>query len=126
MLRTIAGFCAIALLAGCASSGTKVTEAQAAQFTKGQSTEADVIARLGPPTRTSRLPEGAWQDIYSYSRYQQRAESFLPYVNLLVGGADTTTTAISFRFGADGKLQDWSSTAQNSAFNAGLLNQKEH
>lgn len=125
MVRTIVGIFAVALLAGCASSGTKVTEGQAAQFTKGQSTEADVIARLGPPTRTSKLPGGAWQDIYAYSRFQQRAESFIPYVNLLVGGADTTNTAVSFRFGADGKLQDWSSTAQNSAFNGGLLNQHE-
>ena len=125
MVRTIASILAVALLAGCASSGIKVTEAQAAQFTKGQSTEADVIARLGPPTRTSRLPDGAWQDIYSYSRAQFRAESFIPYVNLMAGGADSTTTMVSFRFAADGKLQDWTTTASTAAFNAGLLNQQE-
>jgi outer membrane protein assembly factor BamE (lipoprotein component of BamABCDE complex) len=125
MVRIIAAIFAAALLTGCATSGTKVTQAQAAQFTKGQSTEADVIARLGPPTRTSKLPDGAWQDIYAYSRAEPRAESFIPYVNLLVGGSDSTTTMVSFRFGPDGKLQDWSSAASNSAFNAGLLNQKE-
>jgi outer membrane protein assembly factor BamE (lipoprotein component of BamABCDE complex) len=125
MVRTTAAILVVALLAGCASSGTKVTDAQAAQFAKGQSTEADVVARLGPPTRISKLPDGAWRDIYSYSRAQPRAESFIPYVNLLAGGSDTTTTAVSFRFGADGKLQDWSSTASTAAFNSGLFNQQE-
>jgi hypothetical protein len=111
-------------LAGCASSGTKVTEAQASQFIKGQSTEAEVIAKLGQPTSSSRAADGSRADIYMYSQAQARAENFIPVVGLMAGGADATRTAVIFHYGPDGVLKDWTSNATNVDMNTGLLNQK--
>lgn len=115
---------AIVLLAGCASSGTKVTEAQAGQFTKGQSTETQVIAALGAPSSSTRAADGSRTDVYVYTHAQARAASFIPIVGALAGGADATTTMVSFHFSPEGILRDWTSTAANAGVNTGLLNQK--
>jgi len=105
------------------SSGTKVTEQQAAQFEKGKSTEAEVIAKLGPPTSSSRGPDGAKADVYMYTKSQARAASFIPVVGLMAGGADASMTAVIFHFRPDGLLEDWASNITNTGVDTGLLNQ---
>jgi outer membrane protein assembly factor BamE (lipoprotein component of BamABCDE complex) len=114
----------LAALSGCVSSGTKVTEQQADQFEKGKSTEADVIAKLGAPTSSSRAADGARADVYMYTKSQARAASFIPVVGLLAGGADATMMAVIFHFTPDGVLKDWTSNVTNAGANTGLLNQQ--
>ena len=58
-----------------------------------------------------------------YTQAQARAASYIPVVDLLAGGADSTMTAIVFRFGPDGKLADWTSNQTNAGVDTGLLNQ---
>ncbi len=110
-MKRISAFAIAAILAGCASSGTKVTEQQAGQFEKGKSTEAEVIARLGTPTSTTRMADGSRLDAYAYTQAQARAASFIPVVGLMAGGADAKVSIVSFKFGPDGLLVDWTSTA---------------
>jgi outer membrane protein assembly factor BamE (lipoprotein component of BamABCDE complex) len=115
---------ALFALAGCVSSGTKVTEQQAGQFEKGKSTEADVIARLGPPSTVIRQSDGSHIDQYTHIDSQARAASFIPVVGLMAGGADSKMSIVSFTFTPDGLLKDWTSTQNNTGVNTGLLNQQ--
>ena len=88
------------LLSGCASSGVRVDQASASQFTAGQSTCSDVRAKLGAPNvvRTSQAnaDETVW--IYAYASAQAHPENFIPVVGAFVGGYDHEGTMAAFRF----------------------------
>lgn len=106
------------LLAGCAATGVKVTDAQVSAFKPGEATEAQVVAALGEPTMRTRLADGSVMVIYSYAESQVRPATFIPVVGALVGGADSRSTAVTLRFGPDGKLIDTSSST--SSFGTGM------
>jgi hypothetical protein len=55
----VARVIALALLVGCAATGAKVTEDQLLQFQKGSTTLDQVVAKLGRPTTTMLMPNGA-------------------------------------------------------------------
>jgi YD repeat-containing protein len=112
-----------ALLSGCASSGKQVTDAQAGQFEQGKATQQDVVAKLGPPSMISGVaPDGSHSIAYSYSRAEMRAASFIPYVNYVAGGTDTTTTVVRFSFDANDHLTGWTSTGHENSMNNGPVN----
>ncbi len=110
-------------LAGCVSSGTKVTAADMASFTPGVTTEAQVIARLGEPNSASVAPDGSRTDMYIYTEASANAASFIPVADLLAGGAKTKTTNAMFMFDPRGVLKSTSSGHGQSNVNTGLLNQ---
>lgn len=105
------------LLAGCAASGVRVTDAHLAGFKEGETTEAQVTAALGAPTTRMRMPDGSVIVIYAYSAYSVRPSTFIPIVGGLVGGADGQASSVSLTFGPDGKLLNTASSA--STFGAG-------
>lgn len=111
-------------LSGCMSSGTQVTEEQAGQFTKGVTTEAQVIARLGPPQSTVRNDDGSRIDAYTYMKASANAVDFIPYVGLLAGGSTGKYTTVAFTFDSAGVLKSYSSSSGTQDINTGLLNQK--
>jgi outer membrane protein assembly factor BamE (lipoprotein component of BamABCDE complex) len=112
------------LLAGCVSSGTQVTEQQAAQFQKGVTTEAQVTAKLGAPDSTTRNDDGSRIDSYTYISASANAVDFIPYVGLLAGGSTGKYTTVAFIFDSAGVLKGYTSTSGKSDVNTGLLNQK--
>jgi outer membrane protein assembly factor BamE (lipoprotein component of BamABCDE complex) len=115
---------AAALLAGCTSYGTEITEAQASQFEKGKSTEDEVVGKLGRPSAMSALlPDGSHNITYSYSRLQMSAASYLPVVGALEGETNASVTVCNFTFDAVHRLIDWNSTLKNTTDKMGLLNQ---
>src|ERR1700685_215617 len=93
------------LLSGCVSSGTQVTDEQAAQFKKGFTTEAEVIAKLGPPDATARSDDGSKVDSYTYVKASANAADFIPYVGLLAGGSSGKYTTVAFSFNSAGILK---------------------
>jgi len=111
-------------LAGCVSTGTRVTVAQANQFKEGVTTRAEVVAALGQPDSQSRLADGATAITYVHISAHATAATFIPYVGLLAGGAKGTTDTASFTFGPDGKLVQFSNTQSKQDVRTGLLNQK--
>lgn len=96
-------------IAGCASSGTKVTEASLPQFHQGITTEADVEKSLGKPQTTGVSSDGTRSIAYVYSAVKMKGASFIPIVGLFAGGATGQTTIVNFHFDAAGKLLDYSS-----------------
>jgi hypothetical protein len=112
------GFCL--LLCGCAAAGVEVKPSQVAQFQRGITTEQDVEKALGQPTSMTVSGDGSQIWIYSYASMQMRSTSFIPIVGLFAGGADTRQTMAMLRFGPDGKLIDYTSSAGGVGAASGL------
>lgn len=98
-----------AAIAGCAATGVRVSPEQVAAFKPGEATESLVVQQLGAPTSRMRLGDGSVILIYSYADYRMRPASLIPVVGAFVGGGDMSSSAVSLRFGRDGKLIDTSS-----------------
>ncbi|MCQ4245555.1 hypothetical protein CXK93_12355 [Stutzerimonas decontaminans] len=58
MFRFFAAFGLAVMLAGCATGGKKVTEAQVASIEQGKTTQAELIASLGQPTHFTHRSDG--------------------------------------------------------------------
>jgi hypothetical protein len=110
-------------LSACASAGTKVDPSALQQFQKGVTTYADVVAAVGEPTNVTTGPDGKKVAVYSYAQTKVRAETFIPYIGPFVGGADTTATAIVFRFDANEKLVDYSTSVSKAGAGMGFAAQ---
>lgn len=91
-------------MAGCSTTGVEVRQEQLAQFQKGVSTEADVVAALGKPNAVRTSSDGSKSLVYAYARSQVRGATFIPVVGLFAGGADVHGTSTVFEFDAAGKL----------------------
>ena len=112
------------LAAGCASNGTKVTEEQQAQFKVGISTEAEVIAKLGPPDYVNKLPDGTKVDTYAHATASGSALNIVPIVNIFASSHTNTSDMAGFTFDSHGILANMSSGHSQSTHNTGLLNQQ--
>jgi outer membrane protein assembly factor BamE (lipoprotein component of BamABCDE complex) len=117
-------FAAAIWLAGCASSGTKVSPDQAAQFKPGVTTESEVITKLGPPNSTSTYPDGSRTDMYLHIGMSIHAASFIPVAGLFAGGSSHSTDSVTFTFDPQGVLKSTASNSTHQDVNTGLLNQK--
>jgi hypothetical protein len=94
-----------ALLASCATSGTRVDPATVATFERSRTTYAEVEAALGQPSLNSVLPDGSRVVSYAYSQVQTRPATFIPVVGLFAGGADVHSESVTFTFSPDGVLR---------------------
>lgn len=117
---TAAAIAATAMLGGCFSTGTKVEAAKVDQFKPGVTTYVEVVAALGQPNNVSTLPDGQKIATYMHITASARAESFIPVVGPLVGGADTTTQSYTFMFDAAGVLKSTSNSQGQSGAGANL------
>ncbi len=111
-------------LAGCVSSGTKVTNEQAQAFKKGETTKEDVIKALGEPNTVTNAADGTVTLAYVHMSAAATPATYIPYVGLLAGGATGSTNTVALVFDKNGKLSSYSSTSSNVETNTGLLNQK--
>ncbi len=108
----------VALLAGCAAGGVKVTDQQLGSLKPGETTEQQVTQLLGRPTMRTRMHDGSVMVLYSYYEAKVRPETFIPIAGAFVGGSDTRTNTVMLRFDQEGKLLTTSSS--ESAFGSGL------
>lgn len=112
------------ILAGCVSSGTKVTQEQISAFEVGKTTEAEVIARLGAPNGTSIATDGSKSDVYMHISAHANGASYIPIVGLFAGGAKSDSDTAVFNFGPNRVLKSMSSSTAHTDVNTGLANQK--
>ncbi|MBI2946684.1 MAG: outer membrane protein assembly factor BamE [Verrucomicrobia bacterium] len=97
------------LAVGCvhAVGDKKITDANLIdQIKPGSSTKADVRRIMGAPLKTTFTDnnEEVWD--YAYTRSQVRGTSFIPYVGLVAGGADSNTATLTVRFTTDGIVKN--------------------
>ena len=124
MRNHFAALAALLLLAGCASSGTMVTEQQAGQFQDGVTTRDQVIAKLGEPNQATLASDGTRTDIYVHVSARADGASFIPVVGLLAGGANSKSNTATFTYTKDGVLKSAATSVGQAHVNTGLLNQK--
>ena len=104
MFKLFFSACTLAILAGCASTGTQISQEAALQFKEGVSTETDILSKLGRPT--SVTINGDIKLIsYTGSQYQTKAASFIPVVGMFAGGSDMQVTHAAYQIGPDGILK---------------------
>jgi hypothetical protein len=75
--------------ARCASVGTNANTSQIETIQKGVTTRADVEVKLGQPNMVSLMGDGRKIILYNYSEYRTEAGTFIPFVGLVVFGANT-------------------------------------
>ncbi len=118
-MRLLATVVSAFVVSACAGNGAMVGDAQVAVFEPGKTTEAEVVARLGPPT-TVINHSGGHTLMYSGAQAQARPASFIPNAGPMAGGTDVRSSSVMLRFGPDGKLVDIVSSQQASNAVSGL------
>ena len=106
---------AIALSACTYTSGTQVTADQAKQFVVGQSTIADVEAKLGQPTNSLTNSDGTQTLQYVYDYTHQDATNYIPIYGLVKTHVEQASNRTSFVFSSNGVLQSYASGTGSSA-----------
>jgi membrane-associated protease RseP (regulator of RpoE activity) len=102
------------------SAGVQVDQRTVQRFVKGRTTYPEVIAALGQPTSSTIRSDGKQIIMYTYVQMQARPESFIPYVGLFLGGADTRSSSASFIFDRNGVLEDYASSTSQLGAGTGL------
>ena len=95
-------------LGGCATSGTKINDAQMATIEKGKTTYDELVARLGTPTTLTALEDGSRVATYAYAKGNSAA--LVPVVGLFAGGFKVDGITRTFIFDQSGVLKDYSTT----------------
>lgn len=108
------------LLGGCMSVGVQISQEQLSGFSKGKTSYEEVVSKLGRPTTLSTNSNGSKIAVYSYIHSQARPESFIPYLGLVVGGADSTITTANFIFDSKNTLVEYSLTESNYGTGTGI------
>ncbi|WP_193090532.1 hypothetical protein [Advenella sp. FME57] len=104
-LSTVAVF-----LIGCAASGVKVSEDQLGQLVKGQTSRTEVLSKFGKPTTQMRNSDGTATVFYNFAEYRTRPATFIPIVGIFAGGSDIHTSSAMFRFDANDRLVEYSTS----------------
>ncbi len=103
-------------LPGCTyTSGKNVTTDQARQFVVGQSTIADVEAKLGQPTSSQTSSTGIEMLQYEYNYTHQDASNYIPIYGLLQTHVEQASNKATFVFSPTGVLQSYSLGAGSNA-----------
>jgi len=99
----------VALLAGCASTGSNFDESKVSQIKKGATTEAELIQMFGAPQNRAVTSEGTTTLTWMYSESTVKGESFIPYAGAFVGGTRSKDKTLNVTL-LDGKVQSFSSS----------------
>jgi outer membrane protein assembly factor BamE (lipoprotein component of BamABCDE complex) len=119
-MKTVLVFIAAVLLAGCATVGREISDAQIDTLKKGETTAAQVIASFGQPTSTTKMSDGRYMVSYIFAHAQARPASFIPVVGLFAGGSDVRSSMVMLTFNKEGVLQDYTSSSSSTGMGAGL------
>ncbi len=108
----------VLLLAGCAASGTQVSEQAATQFKEGVTREPEIIAKLGQPTSVSII-NGKRMLGYAGTQVKVKGATFIPIVGGFIGGADSKVTVATYQIGSEGVLEKIMYTSAGSGSRMG-------
>lgn len=93
------------LVAGCTSTqGARIDAQQTADFKKGQTTKAEVVATLGQPYSESSASTGSVL-LYVFSKQTAQASNFVPVLNWFKGRTDSESQTCRFLFDQGGVYQ---------------------
>lgn len=93
------------LLAGCATSGKKVSDAQLSQIVSGKTTQSELISLLGPPTTEAYSSDGG--RVLGWG-----------YAHVGFAGIGTEVQGIAAVIGPDGLVKSWSRSGNTAVSGA--------
>lgn len=109
-----------AFVAGCtATQGARIDASQTADFTKGKTTRAEVVAMLGAPYSESSAPNGTVL-LYVFSKQTAQASNFVPVLNWVKGRTDSENQTCRLRFDRSGVYQDHDCTGASATRRSAL------
>jgi hypothetical protein len=118
--RSLLSLLVVTALTGCMSTGIQVRPEQLVSFKEGETTEAEVVQKLGAPNTSVAMSDGSKITVYSFVQSQARVASFIPLIGPMVGGADAQMNSTTFRFDRTGKMISYQSTASTYGSGTGL------
>jgi outer membrane protein assembly factor BamE (lipoprotein component of BamABCDE complex) len=110
MNKVVAATMAALLLAGCATTETKVDPATVASFQPGVTTIAQVEAALGQPFQATRLPDGR-QQLQYVSKRQEVSGDGMPTGSQIPKHVEKTVSTV-LSFDKDGRFVSASSDSK--------------
>lgn len=105
----------ILALAGCASGGPTIENAQLAELQKGKTTVDDVVRRFGKPSFNSDNLDGTRTTAYLQEGTRSSPSAMLALVAAIASGTGSTVSvnSIIFRFDAKGVLSGYERTSES-------------
>ena len=109
------------LLINCASVGRKIDQSAVEKIKKGETTKAQVIQLIGSPDQITKIDGNSTTFTYMFTRVTTKPTTFIPYVGLLAGGADTQNQMLMITFGPDDIVNNIVDSHGADEINTGLL-----
>ncbi len=103
----------ILTLAGCASSGPTIDNAQLAELQKGRTTADDVVRRFGSPSFNSDNLDGTRTTAYLQAGYRSDASAMVSLISAIASGTTANANSIIFRFDSKGVLSSYERTSES-------------
>lgn len=120
-MKKIALLIATLMLTACASYGTKVDTNQVAGFVKGKTSYNEVIDKLGKPSQTAVNSDGTKTISYVHVEYSTKAATFIPFVGIFAGGADTKNNTAELSFDSNNLLTNYKFSDASGSVSTGLV-----
>ena len=121
-MKTLFYLCLMGIvLAGCATSGTKIEQDQISKIKEGVTTEQEVTALLGSPFSKTLTSDGKTIMMYLYTKTQTKASTFIPVVGLFKGGMDMKQQTLSILIDQNGKVEKYTFNDADNEIKTGLL-----
>jgi len=98
MKKTIWTLFAIVLLSGCASTGTNFNQDHVAKIVDGKTTKSQVLEWFGQPNGRNYVSELGEGYTYTYAEAKMNAATFIPFVNIFMGGSTGHSKTLSVYF----------------------------
>jgi outer membrane protein assembly factor BamE (lipoprotein component of BamABCDE complex) len=115
-------FGGLLILAGCATTGTKLDPDAVYRIEKGRTTKSQVETMLGSPMSMSLLPDGRRQAMYLYHSSHGDALLYTPFVNYVAGGMVNHRQTLQVIY-KDDVVQDFEFADTTEHTQGGMLNQ---
>jgi outer membrane protein assembly factor BamE (lipoprotein component of BamABCDE complex) len=118
---------AIAMLLGaCATSGNVKMKDQtqssvAQQIVEEKTTKAEIVQAFGQATTVSFTDAGNEVWTYKHSRDVSHVRNFIPYVNMISSGADTTTKELVIMFNKNDVVSKYTMREIQGTANQGII-----
>jgi outer membrane protein assembly factor BamE (lipoprotein component of BamABCDE complex) len=114
------------VLSACATSGNvnmkDQTQSSVSQrIIEGKTTKAEIIQAFGQPTTVSFTDAGNEIWTYKHSREVSHVRNFIPYVNMISSGADTTTKELVVMFNKNEVVSKYTMREIQGTANQGII-----
>lgn len=103
----------ILVLAGCASSGPTIDNAQLAELQNGRTTADDIVRRFGKPSFNSDNLDGTRTTAYLQAGYRSDASAMVSLISAIASGTTANANSIIFRFDSKGVLSSYERTSES-------------